>query len=374
LTGGNTKIQRKDYLPEGLLPVIDQGQDEVAGYTNEIDAAYTGRLPVVLFGDHTRAFKYVDQPFALGADGVKVLSPKEGFETKFLYYYFLACDVPSRGYSRHFKYLKALSVPVFAPSEQHHIVELLDEADRLRKLRREADAKAARILPVLFLKMFGDPTTNPIGWQVKDFAGAFNDQTAGQVKVQTRTFLPSGALPVIDQGQEQIAGYVDDTSIAYSGSLPAIVFGDHTRIFKYVDHPFALGADGVRVLTAKDGFEPLFAYWQCRMLDMPSAGYSRHFKFLKEKKFIKPDSKYQLAFAQAAAVVERSLEGAAQASCSIDALFSTLMQRAFSGHLTAEWREAHMKELLVEMEEQARLLDLPPPEAFSEVRRWPRNP
>ena len=49
-------------------------------------------------------------------------------------------------------------------SEQNHIVEILDQADRLRRLRAEADAKVARILPALFIKMFGDPATNPMGW------------------------------------------------------------------------------------------------------------------------------------------------------------------------------------------------------------------
>lgn len=255
-----------------------------------------------------------------------------------------------------------ICIPVWPRSEQFRIVELLGEADWLRKLRRDADAKAARILPALFLKMFGDPATNPKGWPVKDFSQVFEDQTAGQAKVQARAFLPAGALPIIDQGKEQIAGYVDDTSIAYTGSLPAIAFGDHTRIFKFVDHPFALGAEGVRVLAAKDGFEPLFAYWHCRMLDIPSAGYSRHFKYLKEKKFVRPDGECQLAFARAAVAVEGSLESAGKASSAADALFSTLMQRAFSGQLTARWREAHMKELLIEMQEQARLLDLPMPE------------
>ncbi len=55
-------------------------------------------------------------------------------------------------------------LPLATPKEQSRIVEILDEADRLRRLRREADAKAARILPVLFLKMFGDPATNPDKW------------------------------------------------------------------------------------------------------------------------------------------------------------------------------------------------------------------
>ena len=54
-------------------------------------------------------------------------------------------------------------------SEQHRIVEILDQAHRLRRLRAKADAKADRILPALFIKMFGDPATNPMVWDTKPF-------------------------------------------------------------------------------------------------------------------------------------------------------------------------------------------------------------
>jgi type I restriction enzyme S subunit len=37
-------------------------------------------------------------------------------------------------------------------------------------------------------------------------------------------------------------------------------------------------------------------------------------------------------------------------------LFAAMLHRAFTGELTAKWREAHLKELLVEMEHQAKLL------------------
>jgi type I restriction enzyme S subunit len=42
----------------------------------------------------------------------------------------------------------------------------------------------------------------------------------------------------------------------------------------------------------------------------------------------------------------------------LNSLFSVLLQRAFSGELTAKWREAHLKELLEEMEIQRRELDI----------------
>ena len=60
-----------------------------------------------------------------------------------------------------------IALPPF--SEQRRIVEILDQAHCLRRLRAEADANARRILPALFIKMFGDPATNPKGWDTKPF-------------------------------------------------------------------------------------------------------------------------------------------------------------------------------------------------------------
>jgi type I restriction enzyme S subunit len=257
--------------------------------------------------------------------------------------------------------VKRAPIPLPPPKEQSQIVQLLEQADVLRRLRREADAKAARILPALFLKMFGDPASNPMDWPVKDFADTFRDTTAGNEKLQSKRFQSSGKLAVIDQGQEQIAGYTDDESLAYAGSLPAIVFGDHTRIFKFVDHPFVLGADGVRVLTAKESFNSLFAYWHCQLLKIQSAGYSRHFKYLKEKSFIYPDEALQNRFGELAQTVMAQIAAMETAASKIEALHSALLERAFSGQLTAKWRQSHVQELLAEMQQQAKALNLPMP-------------
>lgn len=292
--------------------------------------------------------------------------PNAAVHPKFLYYWFTKINLSDYASASHVpsirkSVMEEIPFALPPPSEQRRIVEILDQADALCKLRREANAKASRILPVLFLKMFGDPASNPMGWPVKRFPAVFEDHTAGQAKLQTKAFLPSGALPIVDQGQERVAGYTDDASVAYKGPLPVVLFGDHTRIFKFVDFSFVLGADGVRVLVAKDGFDPMFAYWHCRMLDIPNAGYSRHFKYLKEKNFIKPDATLQQKFARIAAAVGQNVDSAATAASTVDDLFSTLLQRAFSGQLTAKWRNTHMQELLVEMQEQVHLLSLPLP-------------
>jgi len=42
-----------------------------------------------------------------------------------------------------------------------------------------------------------------------------------------------------------------------------------------------------------------------------------------------------------------------------------LLKRAFSGQLTAKWRQVHMAELLTEMQQQAKALNLPMPEGIN---------
>ena len=57
--------------------------------------------------------------------------------------------------------------------------------------------------------------------------------------------------------------------------------------------------------------------------------------------------------------VSRNIEIATD---SLERLFKTLLHRAFTGELTAKWRQAHLKELLTEIERQARLLETLPDE------------
>src|SRR5262245_15610993 len=102
-------------------------------------------------------------------------------------------------------------------------------------------------------------------------------------KLQTQDYRPSGLYPIIDQGQTPIAGWTDDKSGLITQILPVVVFGDHSRVFKFVDFPFVRGADGTQILRPKAGIDPLFFYYALRAVDLPSHGYNRHFKALKEK-------------------------------------------------------------------------------------------
>ena len=126
------RVKQREYLSTGNIPVIDQGQEIIGGYTNDEDMAFDGELPVILFGDHTRSVKYVDKRFAVGADGVKILRPMDAYTPKFLYYLLRSLQIPSRGYSRHFQFLRKFHLP-FAPDEQQKgiVAEIEKQFSRL---------------------------------------------------------------------------------------------------------------------------------------------------------------------------------------------------------------------------------------------------
>lgn len=125
-TDSKKKIPQKEYLPDGKIAIVDQGQNMVGGYTNNSEMAFTGNIPVIIFGDHTRCVKFVDFPFAQGADGVKVIKPKSFFDVKAFYYAFQNIDIPNMGYRRHFPLFDQYAIPVPPISEQRRIVDRIE--------------------------------------------------------------------------------------------------------------------------------------------------------------------------------------------------------------------------------------------------------
>ena len=122
------KVQRKDFLEDGEYPVISQEQDFINGYWDNSDDLFKTKKPIVIFGDHTQVLKYVDFDFVLGADGVKILQPKNSINPRFFYYFLQNVNLGSLGYARHYRLLKEIDVsyPKSLP-EQRRIVAILDE-------------------------------------------------------------------------------------------------------------------------------------------------------------------------------------------------------------------------------------------------------
>lgn len=171
----------------------------------------------------------------------------------------------------------------------------------------------------------------PVGWQFIPFTETICAARARVVKVQQSNYRESGRFPIIDQGQEFIAGYWDGEDDVYRDGLPVIVFGDHTRIFKFVDFPFVAGADGTHVLVPdRSRFEPFFLYLALSSLDIPSRGYNRHFRLLKERSIVTPPLPEQRGIAAVLRTVQCGKDACERVLAAMRQLKQSLLHHLFT--------------------------------------------
>ena len=130
-TSSATKIPAAEYLQEGKYAVYDQAQEkDIAGYSNT-EQGLCRNYPAVLFGDHSRVVKYINEPFFIGADGVKIIRPREdNLIPEFLYYDLKYHNIPNTGYNRHFKYIKMISLTKASLEEQSQFLSIAHQADK----------------------------------------------------------------------------------------------------------------------------------------------------------------------------------------------------------------------------------------------------
>jgi type I restriction enzyme, S subunit len=149
-------VPRSEFQRSGRYPVVDQGQQLIAGFTDAEPSVHREDLPIILFGDHTRAVKFVDFPFAAGADGTKLLRPASpDLEPRFLYYLLLGADLPSRGYNRHFGSLREreFQVPIDR-SEQCAIAGVLSKLQSAVVLQDRTVAALKALKAATMAKVF----------------------------------------------------------------------------------------------------------------------------------------------------------------------------------------------------------------------------
>jgi restriction modification system DNA specificity subunit len=194
----------------------------------------------------------------------------------------------------------------------------------------------------------------PEGWEYVPFNMFFNVVSISDKKISQKEYLDNGKYPVIDQGNLFIGGYSNDESLILKISSPVIVFGDHTKCFKYVSFPFVAGADGIKVLEPQNGIYPKYAYYYCLSIDLTDRGYARHFAFLKKCQFlIAPIETQQAIVNKIESLFDEIDEGIGRlktAAQQIQQYRQSLLKNAFNGELTKEWRSKHADALLSENE------------------------
>jgi len=269
-------------------------------------------------------------------------------------------------------------IPLPPLSEQRRIVEILDQADRLRRLRTEADAKADRILPALFIKMFGDPATNPMGWPVVPLGQLGRPLSGGAFPISEQG-LTDGEVPFIKvsdmntEGNEWFIRRANNyVSLAALRRLKVTPAPGGTTVFPKIGA--AVATNKKRLLVQETAYDNnvigviprdskysayLFGFFQ--LFDLRTLARSTALPSIKTSELARlpvPKPRPQLAesFAARFLALSETRDAAVRGRRRIDDFFQVLMHQAFSGPLTASWREARMKELLQEMEQQAQIL------------------
>lgn len=155
---GKLKIKESEYDLSGSICVVDQGQNLISGKTNRDDLKRQDG-PYIVFGDHTRIIKFIDFPFVVGADGVRLYKASDTYEPEYLFLFLKSVKLPEDGYGRHSKYLKDLNIPRVSKEKQRQIAACLKaqlaEVDKARQTAeaqlRETDLLANRMLSQIWL-------------------------------------------------------------------------------------------------------------------------------------------------------------------------------------------------------------------------------
>ena len=142
-------------------------------------------------------------------------------------------------------YLEKLEIPLLPLGEQRRLIDLLSRAEKIVRMRREAEQKAKEIIPALFLDMFGDQATNPKGWDVRQTGEVIR---SAQYGTSTKAAADGAGLPMIRMGNVDFAGRMTLNDIKFVVLPP----GDRAK-YKLVSGDILFNRTNSKDLVGKTG-------------------------------------------------------------------------------------------------------------------------
>ncbi len=147
------QIKNSEIKDKGKIPVLTQGKDK-AGYFDNA-AKLCNIFPIILFGDHTTHLQYINYPFIVAGDGIKLLqSRKENTNMKYLYYALKNYNISPEGYKRHYSILKEVELPIPSDFNQENIVLILNSLENKINLLKDFNKEFKLLKKGLLQKMF----------------------------------------------------------------------------------------------------------------------------------------------------------------------------------------------------------------------------
>lgn len=167
-------------------------------------------------------------------------------------------------------------------------------------------------------------------------------------KIQSKLYKDKGKYPIISQEDVFISGYWDNPSDVYHVKHPIVIFGDHTKVVKYIDFDFVLGADGVKILDPTKNINAKFLYYWTKYVPLRNLGYARHYKLLSEKTIHFPPLPEQERIVakldKAFEAIDKVKANAEQNLNNVKELFESALNKVFTEN-TEGWEEKTLKEV-----------------------------
>jgi type I restriction enzyme, S subunit len=356
-------VDNTNYDDEFDIPVLTAGKSFLLGYTNETHNVFSN-VPVIIFDDFTTAFKYVDFPFKVKSSAMKILKAnKEIADIRFLYYRMMKTGIDTELHKRYWisKYSK-VKIPLPPLDKQKKIASILDAADAYRQKTKALIIKYDELTQSLFLDMFGDPVTNPKGWETKPLSGfikslntgvsvnstdkEFKKGDIGILKtscVYTGIFRAEEAKVIREDEYERMKLNPTADSIIISRMNTSELVGKSAYISKdcnelYLPDRLWQSVKGelhhnVRWLSHAVSFQSFM-----NEISKISSGTSGSMKNISKKnylnlKMIYPTLELQNQFAERVQAIEAQKAQAQESLAKAEDLFNSLLQKAFKGEL-----------------------------------------
>lgn len=353
VTKYGTKIKTDEYHQSGKYPIIDQGLENIAGYTDLEDGAFEN-IPAIIFGDHTRIVKYADAPFFLGADGVKVLRSRfADANYRYLYYALKNVKIPNTGYNRHFKWLKDAKISYPNTEKQNEIVAILDKTLQIIECRQKQLQKLDDLVKARFVELFGNLVSGDkiktnkhkigdIAFVTKlagfEFTKYVQYKDYGDIIMLRGLNCKKGKLILddikwIDKTTSDLLPrsklYYGDILMTYAGTIGDVAMVD-------ADNKYHLAPNVAKITLKEKLYNPiflmhLFLYTNDYIMSFASkvAQASINMEKIRNLEYFFPDADMQNQFAAFVKQTNKSKEAIQKALDEAQLLFDSLMQKYF---------------------------------------------
>lgn len=349
-------VETENYDDSFNTPVLTAGKSFILGYTDEKNGIFND-VPVIIFDDFTTSFHFVDFPFKVKSSALKILKVvRDKADIKYLYYKMLTIKFEAEQHKRYWisKYSQIqIDLPPLATQER--IAAILDQADAIIQNNRAIVQKYDALTQSLFLDMFGDPVKNEKGWEKTEFKSfgkisTGNTPSRADAKNYDNDYIEWIKTDNIIENQFHISKAQE--YLSFEGAKKGRIVKENSLLVTCIAGSLqSIGRAGIsnrkiafnqqiNAIEPNDNVNISFLYFLVKnsrkyIQDHASSGMKRMLSKgeFEKIKMILPPFTLQNQFAERVAVIEAQKQQAQETLVKSEALFQSLLQRAFKGEL-----------------------------------------